>query len=167
MGGYRITLPQKADGSYDTNAIVQIDGAPFEKWIDNPNTWNEVEIWETPFEYQVYIPQLLIPPALDDDNGDGQDDWIDDRGDRFSSKTGFLHDAFMKGDGEDYLAYPSSTFQDGNYGMVDSGWYAGNDNTYGDDLFETLGKTHITIHADYEGRGREGNVEISKGGVLV
>lgn len=167
MGGYRITLPRKADGSYDTEAIVQIDGAPFAKWINNPNTWNEVEIWETPFEYQVYIPQLLIPPALDDDNGDGKDDWIDDRGDRFSSKTGFLHDAFMKGDGEDYLAYPSSPFQDGNYGMVDSGWYAGNDNTYGDDLFETLGKTHITIHADYEGRGREGTVEISKGGVLV
>ncbi len=167
MGGYRITLPQKGDGSYDLDAIVEIDGAPFEKWIDNENTWNEIKIWETPFEYQVYIPQLLIPPALDDDNNDGIDDWIDDRGDRFSSETGFLHDAFMKGDGESYLAYPSAPFKDDIYGMVDSGWYDGPDGEYGDDFFETLGKTHITIHADYEGRGREGTVEISKGGVLV
>jgi hypothetical protein len=167
MGGYRITLPRKDDGSYDLDAIVQIDGAPFEKWIDNINTWNEVEIWETPFEYQVYIPQLLIPPALDDDNHDGIDDWIDDRGDRFCSKTGFLHDEFMTGDGEDYLMYPTVPFKDDIYGMVDSGWYAGSDGTYGDDFFEALGKTHITIHADYEGRGREGTVELSKGGVLV
>lgn len=167
MGGYRMSLAMNEDGTYNTDSIVQIDGQPFSKWIDNPNTWNEVEIWETPFEYQVYIPQILIPPALDDDNFDSTDDWIDDRGDRFCSETGFLHDAFMPGNGEDYSDYPEEPFIDDIYGQVDSGWYAGTDNTYGDDYFETLGKTHITIHADYLGRGREGSVEISKGGVLV
>ncbi len=167
MGGYRIRLPQKADGSFDIDSIVQINGNAFSRWIDNPNTLNEVEIWETAFEYQVYIPQILIPPALDDDNFDGIDDWIDDRGDRFCSKTGFLHDAFMPENGEDYLAYPTVPFDDDIYGQVDSGWYSGADNEYGDDYFETLGKTHITINAEYEGRGREGSIEISKGGVLV
>ena len=116
MGGYRITLPQNEDGSYNTDAIVSINGQPFTKWIDNPNTLNEVEIWETPFEYQVYIPQLLIPPALDDDNFDSVDDWIDDRGDRFESETGFLHDAFMPDDGEDWPDYPAVPFQDDIYG---------------------------------------------------
>ncbi len=167
MGGYRITLPRNEDGSFNTDSIVNIDGKPFSKWIDNPNTLNNVEVWETPFEYQVYIPQLLIPPALDDDNADGVDDWIDDRGDRFSSKTGFLHDAFMPDNGEDWLNYPAVPFQDDIYGQVDSGWFAGADDTYGDDYFEDLGKTHIQIHADYMGKGREGSVEISKGGVLV
>lgn len=167
MGGYRITLPRNEDGSYNIDSIVKIDDQPFSKWIDNPNTGNEVEIWETSFSYQVYIPQLLIPPALDDDNFDDEDDWIDDLGDRFCSSTGFLHDAFMLDDGEDWLGYPTVPFQDDIYGMVDSGWYAGADDVYGDDYFETLGKTHIQIHADYTGTGREGSVEISKGGILV
>jgi hypothetical protein len=73
----------------------------------------------------------------------------------------------MPDDGEDWLDYPAVPFQDDIYGMVDSGWFGGADNTYGDDYFEDLGKTHIQIHADYMGRGREGSVEISKGGVLV
>jgi hypothetical protein len=167
MGGYRITLPRNEDGSYNADSIVSINGVPFTQWLDNPNTPNAVEVWETPFEYQVYIPQLLIPPALDDDNYDGTDDWIDDRGDRFSSATGFLHDAFMPDDGEDWPDYPAVPFQDDIYGEVASGWYAGPDNNYGDDYFEDLGKTHICIHANYMGRGREGSVEISKGGVLV
>lgn len=167
LGGYKITLPKKEDGSYNTDSIVEIDGAQFSKWIDNPNTWNEVEIWEDPFQYHVYIPQLLIPPALDDDNWDGIDDWIDDRGDRFCSKTGFLHDAFMLDDGEDWPDYPTVPFTDDIYGKVDSGWYHGADGTYGDDYFETLGKTHIRIHADYSGNGREGPIEVSKGGTLV
>ena len=167
MGGYNITLPKNYDGSYNTDSIVNINGQPFTKWLDNPNTHNAVEVWETPFEYQVYIPQLLIPPALDDNNFDGVDDWIDDRGDRFSSETGFLHDAFMPGDGEDWPGYPAVPFQDDIYGQVNSGWYAGADNTYGDDYFEDLGKTHIRINANYMGRGREGSIEISKGGVLV
>ncbi len=116
LGGYKIRLPRNPDGSYNIDSIVNIDGKPFSKWIDNPNTWNEVEIWEDPFQYHVYIPQLLIPPALDDDNYDGIDDWIDDRGDRFQSPTGFLHDAFMLDDGEDWLAYPAVPFMDDIYG---------------------------------------------------
>jgi hypothetical protein len=167
MGGYSITLPKNEDGSYNLDSIVKIDGQPFNRWIDNPNTANAVEIWEDPFEYHVYIPQILIPPALDDDNFDGADDWIDDRGDRFSSKTGFLHDAFMPGNGEQYPDEPAAPFQDDIYGMVNSGWSDGTDGTYGDDFFEKLGKTHIRLHASYEGRGREGSLDISKGGVLV
>ncbi len=167
MGGYRIRLPRKPDGSYDIDSIVRIDGKPFSKWIDNPNTGTEVEIWEDPFTYQVYIPQLLIPPALDDDNFDGIDDWIDDRGDRFQSKTGYHHDAFMLDDGDEWEEYPAVPFVDDIYGTVTSGWYGGADETYGDDYFETLGKTHIQIYADYTGNGREGPIEISKGGVLV
>ncbi len=167
MGGYQITLPQNEDGSYNINEIVSVNNQPFAPWINNPNTLNHVEIWETPFEYQVYIPQVLIPPALDDNNFDGADDWMDDRGDRFESKTGYLHDAFMPGNGEDYEAYPANPFTDDIYGTVNSGWYGGADNAYGDDYFEDLGKTHIQIHANYLGKGREGSVEISKGGVLV
>lgn len=167
MGGYKITLPKLSDGSYDVNSIVQIDGQDFTKWLDNPNTGAEIEIWENPYSYQVYVPQILIPPALDDDNNDGTDDWIDDRGDRFSSKTGFLHDHFMTDDGEDWRDYPASPFKDDIYGWVDSGWYAGADGTYGDDFFEKQGITNIEIRASYEGKGREGSIEISKGGILV
>lgn len=167
LGGYSITLPRRADGSYDTDAIVQVDGGPFRPWLSNPNTGNAVEIHEDQYAYHVYIPQLLIPPALDDDNGDGIDDWIDDRGDRFQSKTGFLHDGFMLGNGEAYPNEPPAPFQDDIYGWVTSGWSAGADGTYGDDFFETLGKTHFTIHAEYEGKGREGSIDISKGGWLV
>jgi hypothetical protein len=167
LGGYKIRLPRNPDGSFNLDSIVNIDGKPFSKWIDNPNTGNAVEIWEDPFQYHVYIPQLLIPPALDDDNFDDIDDWIDDRGDRFKSTTGFLHDAFMLDDGEDWLAYPAFPFVDDIYGTVSSGWFGGADQTYGDDYFETLGKTHIQIHANYTGEGREGPIEISKGGVLV
>jgi len=167
IGGYKITFPKKADGTYDIDKIVKIDGKPFQKWIDNPNTKDKIEIIEAPFQYHIYIPQLLIPPALDDDNNDGIDDWIDDRGDRFHSQTGFLHDAFMLGNGEDYKDWPKEPFQDDIYGMVTSGWYPGEDNTYGDDKFEKLGKTRIEIQAIYEGLGKEGSVEISKGGWLV
>ncbi|MCX7880762.1 MAG: VCBS repeat-containing protein [Ignavibacteria bacterium] len=167
IGGYKITLPKKPDGSYDIDRIVQIDGKPFQKWLDNPNTKDKVEIIEDAFLYHIYIPQILIPPALDDDNNDGKDDWIDDRGDRFQSSTGFLHDAFMLGNGEDYPDWPKKPFQDDIYGKVKSGWYPGPDNTYGDDKFEKLGKTRINICAIYEGLGREGSLEISKGGWLV
>jgi len=169
MGGYTMDLPRKADGSFDVDAIVKIDGQAFSKWIDNPNTLNNVEVWEDDFCYLVYIPQLLIPPALDDDNLDGIDDWIDDRGDRFHSATGYLHDAFMLGNGEDYPAGSPNVFthDDDIYGTVTEGWSAGNDGTYGDDFFEKLGKTHITIHANYTGDGREGPVDIGKGGTLV
>lgn len=167
MGGYKISLPKNADGTYDIDRIVQIDGASYARWLDNPKTKNNIEIVEQPFVYRVLIPQILIPPALDDDNNDGIDDWRDDRGDRFCSATGFLHDAFMVGNGEQYRDYPAVPFRDDIYGMVDSGWYAGADNTYGDDRVEKLGKTHVRIRANYEGTGREGSVEISKGGWLV
>ena len=167
LGGYKIELQKNPDGSYDTDAIVEVDGHNFQKWIDNPNTEDSVKIFEDEFQYHVYIPQLLIPPALDDDNFDGIDDWIDDRGDRFCSQTGYLHDAFMPQNGEDYPDYPVVPFQDDIYGMVDSGWYGGVDNTYGDDFFENLGKTHFKIHAVYQGQGREGPVDISKGAWLV
>lgn len=167
VGGYSITLPKYEDGSFAVDSIVEIDGKPFQKWLDNENTGDSIEIWEDQFKYQIYIPQLLIPPALDDNNYDGIDDWIDDQGDRFCSETGFLHDKFMPGNGEDYPDYPETPFEDDIYGMVDSGWYQGADNTYGDDFFENLGKTHFTINAVYEGDGREGPVELSKGGWLV
>ena len=167
MGGYKITLPKKPDGSYDLDKIVQVDGKPYRSWLSNAHTGNEVRILEDPFMYHVHIPQLLIPPALDDDNFDGVDDWVDDRGDRFQSSTGFLHDGFMKENGEAYPEYPPESFKDDIYGWVTSGWYGGADNTYGDDYFETLGKTHFTIKAQYEGLGREASVDISKAGRLV
>ncbi len=169
FGDYKISLPKKESGEFDLASIVKIDGTNYQKWIDNPNTVNELEIWETPFTYQVYVPQILIPPALDDDNFDDVDDWIDDRGDRFQSETGYLHDAFMLGNGEDYPIGSEGVFQheDFGYAIIDSGWSAGVDNTYGDDHFETLGKTRITILAQYEGKGKEGLVEIGKGGTLV
>ncbi len=167
LGGYEITLPMINDSTYDIDAIVEVDGQPFQKWLDNPNTGDSVEIWEDQFQYHVYIPQLLIPPALDDDNFDGIDDWIDDRGDRFCSPTGYHHDGFMLDDGEDWPDYPLVPFLDDIYGWVDSGWYCGQDSTYGDDFFENLGKTNFKIHALYEGKGKEGSIEISKGGWLV
>jgi len=167
IGGYKITLPNKSDGTYDINKIVEVDGKPYQKWLENPNTKNEIEIYEDPYQYHIHIPQLLIPPALDDDNFDGIDDWIDDRGDRFQSKTGYLHDLFMLDNGEDWPDYPVVPFKDDIYGMVTSGWYHGADGTYGDDFFENLGKTHFKIRAEYEGMGKEGPVDISKGGWLV
>ncbi|MDH7516706.1 MAG: hypothetical protein QHI48_12630, partial [Bacteroidota bacterium] len=167
MGGYKITLPKRGDGSYDIDKIVSIDGGPYHPWLKNRNTRDSISILEDAFAYHVFIPQILIPPALDDDNNDGVDDWIDDRGDRFQSKTGFLHDAFMLGNGESYPDEPKVPFKDDIYGWVTSGWSAGPDGTYGDDFFEKLGRTHVTIHAVYEGTGREGCVDVSKGGWLV
>ncbi len=169
FGDYKITLPTDSAGNYNIGEILQVDGKDFAKWIDNPNTINDVEVWETPFTYQVYVPQILIPPALDDDNFDGIDDWIDDRGDRFQSETGYLHDTFMKGNGEEYPLGTTGVFshEDFGYAVIDSGWYAGADSTYGDDHFETLGKTRLKIKAIYEGKGKEGTVEIGKGGTLV
>ncbi|NJK94907.1 MAG: hypothetical protein HC905_08335 [Bacteroidales bacterium] len=156
MGGYSITLPKNEDGSFNTDSIVKVEGKSFTKWLDNPNTGNKVEIWEDPFQYRVYIPQLLIPPALDDDNKDGIDDWKDDRGDRFQSSTGYLHDAFMLQNGEAYPNSPATPFKDDIYGMVTSGWDAGADQTYGDDFFEMPGKLifrSVPITKGKAGRG--------------
>ncbi|MEI6764975.1 MAG: hypothetical protein WCM76_04990 [Bacteroidota bacterium] len=167
---YKITLPKRNDGSYDMNAIVQVDGHNYQKWLNNPNTQDSISIWEDDFRYHIHIPQLLIPPALCDSNGDGIDDWIDDRGDRFHSQTGYLHDAFMLGDGESYPTGTPNVYPHNDAGMagqVDQGWSAGNDNIYGNDGFDDLGKVHFTINALYEGKGKEGPVDISKGGWLV
>ncbi|NTW31831.1 MAG: hypothetical protein HGB12_04270, partial [Bacteroidetes bacterium] len=167
---YKITLPLKSDSTYDINSIVQVDGHNYQKWLDNPHTQDSISIWEDDFHYHIQIPQLLIPPALCDKNSDGIDDWKDDLGDRFHSVTGYLHDAFMAGDGE---AYPSGTAHvyphndEGMAGQVNEGWSSGNDVTYGSDSFDDLGKVHFTINANYEGKGKEGPVEISKGGWLV
>jgi hypothetical protein len=43
-------------------------------------------------------------------------------------------------------------FQDDIYGWVDSGWYCGPDNTYGDDFFEKLGKQQFRFNVLYEAR---------------
>lgn len=170
LGGYSITLPKTQTNKFNIDSIIRIDGQPYHKWIDNPNTRDSVRILENDFWYSILIPQILIPPALDDDNGDGIDDWIDDRGDRFHSPTGYLHDWYMQGNGEDYPIGTANVYphtDEGMAGYVDAGWSSGSDNTYGDDEFETLGKTHITIKADYHGEGREGPLPISKGGWLV
>lgn len=163
MGGYQISLPKLPNGKFDIANIV--DG--YQKWIINKHTHDSVEIWEDPLSYTIYIPQLLIPPALDDDNCDKIDDWKDDRGDRFQSKTGYLHDLFMPEKGEDYPNWPKTPFKDGDFGIVSSGWYPGADGSYGDDDFEDLGKVKFKIHAKYTGKGREGTIDISKGGILV
>lgn len=169
MGGYKITLPKKANGSYDVNAIVQVNGGNFEKWLTNKNTDDSIRIWDDdPFSYQVYIPQLLIPPALCDKNGDGIDDWIDDLGDRYKSNTGYLNDAFMPGIGESYPAGSPNVYTHVDDGItVLDGWSSGTDHTYGSDKFDELGRAHFTINALYEGKGKEGPVDISKGGTLV
>jgi hypothetical protein len=167
---YNITLPKLANGNFDINSIVQVDGHDYQKWIDNPNTQDSISIWEDDFNYHIFIPQLLIPPALCDKNFDGVDDWIDDRGDRFHSPTGYLHDAFMAGNGENYPSGSPNVYPHNDAGMagqVDEGWSSGNDNTYGSDFFDDLGKVHFTINAVYEGKGKEGPVDISKGGWLV
>jgi len=167
---YSITLPKLSNGKYDINSIVQVDNHDYQKWIDNPNTQDSISIWEDDFKYHIHIPQILIPPALCDKNHDGIDDWLDDRGDRFNSTTGYLHDPFMLGDGE---SYPSGTphvyphTDTGMAGYVSQGWSSGADNTYGSDNFDNLGKVNFKIKARYEGKGKEGPVDISKGGWLV
>jgi len=170
FSNYKIKLPTLNDGSYDINSIVQVDGHPYQQWINNPNTADSISIWEDDFKYHIHIPQLLIPPALCDKNGDGIDDWLDDRGDRFHSPTGYLHDAYMLGDGESYPAGSPNVYphlDDGMAGQVDEGWSCGSDSTYGSDWFDNLGKVKFSIHAIYEGKGKEGPVDICKGGWLV
>ena len=114
------------------------------------------------------FPKLLIPPALDDNNYDGKDDWM-----RMTVETvsipqpGSCMTLLCPMTGRPGPATLPVPFTDDIYGEVNSGWYAGADGTYGDDYFEDLGKTHIQINANYTGRGREGSIEISKGGVLV
>jgi len=152
LGGYEIDLPRDAEGEFDISAICP-DFVPFV--FDDPEIGTEVEVWEFPFYYSIYIPQVLIPPALDDDNHDGVDDWLDDKGDRFESETGYLHDFFPPMTGEEAEAV---------YGV---GWYEGEDGERGDDDVEKLGSTSFTVNAIFRGHGREGILKINDGAWLV
>jgi len=133
LGGYSIDLPRDFNGQIDTFAVA-----------DPPPT----AIWETPFYWQVYWDSLRIPAALDDDNGDGIDDWLDDTGDRFFNETdsAYLKDNFPSGHGE---------------------WLPGPDGEYGDDLVEALGIKTLKVHAVFNGNGREGLLKINDGAWLV
>lgn len=134
MGGYTIDLPRDARGRIDTLAVAD----------PPPNA-----IWETPFAWQIYWKDLRIPAALDDDNGDGIDDWLDDTGDRFynAQDSAFLPDNFPSG--------------------INEPWLPGPDGEYGDDLVEALGTFQLKVYARFNGKGREGLVKINDGAWLV
>ncbi|MCI0512763.1 hypothetical protein L0128_06095, partial [candidate division KSB1 bacterium] len=134
MGGYTIDLPRDANGQIDTLAVAD----------PPPNA-----IWETPFYWQIYWKDLRIPAALDDDNGDGIDDWLDDTGDRFynAQDSAFLPDNFPPG--------------------VNEPWLPGPDGEYGDDLVEALGTKQLRVFARFNGKGREGLLKINDGAWLV
>jgi len=170
IGGYEIDLPRDAGGAIDIDALV--DG--FFPYMHHDSVGNEIVVTELPFKYEILIPQILIPPALDDDDLDGNDDWDDDFGDRFVSSTGYLHDIFPPMDGEDAegvwfggAEWDTITLIEGDLAQPHIGWCPGPDSTYGDDLCEHLGETRLTVHAHYTGKGREGSVEINKGVWLV
>ncbi|MBN1756183.1 hypothetical protein JW877_08240 [bacterium] len=169
IGGYQISLPMLDDSTYDLAAIVP-DFYIFEE--DDPDVGTEVEVWEFPFYYSVYIPQILIPPALDDDNFDFVDDWLDDKGDRFVNSTGYLHDKWPQFNGE----YAESLYDldpwplveiEGDLSVAHPGWYPGLDGEYGDDLCEKLGEVKLAINAHFQGAGREGLLKINDGAWLV
>ncbi|MDZ7261688.1 MAG: hypothetical protein ONB05_06250, partial [candidate division KSB1 bacterium] len=133
LGGYSVDLPRTQSGDIDTQAVA-----------DPPPT----AIWEGPFYWQIYWDSLRIPAALDDDNGDGIDDWLDDTGDRFFNPvdSAYLYDAFPPGAGE---------------------WLPGPDGEYGDDLCEALGAKTLKVYATFHGQGREGSLKINDGAWLV
>ena len=133
LGGYSIDLPRDAFGLIDTFAVA-----------DPPPT----AVWETPFNWQIYWKDLRIPAALDDDNGDGIDDWLDDTGDRFFNPidSAYLPDAFPPGSGA---------------------WLPGPDGEYGDDQVEALGAQSLKVFARFQGQGREGLLKINDGAWLV
>ncbi len=134
MGGYTIDLPRDASGRIDTLAVA--DPPP-------------AAIWETPFAWQIYWKDLRIPAALDDDNDDGIDDWLDDTGDRFfnAQDSAFLPDNFPPG--------------------VNEPWLPGPDGEYGDDVVEALGTIQLKVFARFNGKGREGLLKINDGAWLV
>ncbi|MCI0514924.1 hypothetical protein L0128_17050 [candidate division KSB1 bacterium] len=133
LGGYAIDLPRLANGAIDTQAVA--DPSP-------------TAIWETPFTWHIYWDKLYIPAALDDDNGDGIDDWLDDTGDRFFNPqdSAYLPDHFPPGAGA---------------------WLPGADGEFGDDLVEALGVKKLKAFAIFRGRGREGLLKINDGAWLV
>ncbi|MFP4460348.1 MAG: CARDB domain-containing protein, partial [Candidatus Zixiibacteriota bacterium] len=171
MGGYSITLPQ--DPVTEEYLIDEI--APgFEPFLlDHDSVGTDIEVIEYPFHYAILIPQILMPPALDDDNFDGVDDWLDDIGDRFRSPTGCLHDVWPPENCDSAEAIFASdpwditTPIEGDLAEPHEGWYWGEDETYGDDLIESLGKYRLKINAHFEGDGREGLVPINRGVWLV
>ncbi|MGB9561681.1 MAG: hypothetical protein ACPL6C_02605, partial [bacterium] len=152
LGGYSIELARNDDGSFNIPEIVP-DYHPVD--LIDTSLSRDVEIIEYPFHYSIYIPQVLIPAGLDDDNHDGIDDWLDDFGDRFVSETGYLYDAFPEGSGE---------VSESLYGI---GWWEGIDGEYGDDDIERLGSVSFTVNALFRGRGKEGEVKINDGTYLV
>ncbi len=156
----------------------EMDFQPWEAIHHNDNTQDSIRIIDNGVKYSIWIPQLLIPPSLDDDDNDGVDDWIDDEGDRFynSRNHAYLHDAIPIGTGYriDSLMWAGvldSLTQlqhgDDDMGYSTQGWYHGGDKEWGDDMFEELGKIYFKINAEYEGKGKEGPVTISRGGTLV
>ncbi len=170
FGGYEIDLPRTGSGELDWSQIFP----EYETLVDtNPYVPTEPFCIEYPFKYELYCPQILIPPALDDDNFDGVDDWEDDFGDRFVSSTGYLHDIFPPGTGEDAESlfelnpWDTSVAIEGDLAHAHPGWCPGADSTYGDDLPEKLGATCITLRAIWHGYGYEGPVKINEGAVLV
>ncbi len=170
IGGYEIDLPRDGGGAIDIDALV--DGfMPY--MIGFPDVGEEIVVYEYPFKWEILIPQILIPPALDDDNFDGEDDWDDDFGDRFVSGTGYLHDLWppMNGeDAEDTFAvnpWDITTPIEGDLAEPHEGWCPGADSSYGDDLCEHLGETRLKVHVKYTGNGYEGPAEINKGVWLV
>jgi len=170
MGGYEIDLPRDGTGAIDIDALV--DG--FQPYLVGfPDVGEEIVVYEYPFKWEILIPQILIPPALDDDNFDGADDWDDDLGDRFVSATGYLHDIWPPMDGEDAEAifatspWDTSVIIEGDLANAHIGWCPGADSSYGDDLCEHLGETRLKVHVKYTGKGYEGPAEINKGVWLV
>jgi len=168
MGGYSIDLPRDAFGNIDISSLVE----GFSPYMDHDSVGNEITVYELPFKWQILIPQILIPPALDDDDNEGTDDWDDDFGDRFVSRTGYLHDIYPPLFGEDaadsFAANPWTLFPiEGDLAVAHEGWCPGADSSYGDDLCEHLGETRLTVRAKYTGKGFEGPVEINKGVWLV
>ena len=168
IGGYSIDLPRDGAGNIDFGNLV--DG--FRAYMHHDSVGDTIEVFELPFKWQILIPQILIPPALDDDNFDGADDWDDDFGDRFVSGTGYLHDIFPPLDGEEaedsFAVNPWPMYPiEGDLAGAHEGWCPGADSSYGDDLCEQLGETRLTVHVNYTGKGFEGPVEINKGVWLV
>ncbi len=170
IGGYHIDLPRDAAGDIDIGALIE---GFWPYLVGFPDVGDEVLVFEFPFKWEILIPQILIPPALDDDNFDGIDDWDDDQGDRFVSSTGYLHDIWPPGDGEDaeliwaVSPWDTTTPIEGDLAHPHIGWFPGADSSYGDDLCEHLGETRLKVHVIYTGHGYEGPAEINKGVWLV
>ncbi|MGC9315627.1 MAG: hypothetical protein ACP5G4_08420, partial [bacterium] len=170
LGGYEIDLPRTPGGEVDTDALVE---GFFPYMIGFPDVHEEIIVYESPFKWEILIPQILIPPALDDDNLEGIDDWDDDFGDRFVSGTGYLHDTFPLLNGEDaedtfsVNPWDTTVVIEGDLAHAHMGWCPGADSSYGDDLCEQLGETRLKVRVKYTGKGYEGPAEINKGVWLV